>query len=108
MDPRTDRQIERLISLVERLLDRGYLDEHDRLKIEAINARNDINRILERAETLEEASENTGSIYVNELKEKLKAREEGGDKWLRYVVATFVSLLITVGAALLGYVAAHH
>jgi len=108
VDPRPDRQIERLISLVERLLDRGYLDEHDRLKIEAINARNDINRILERAEKLEEASENTGSIYVNELKEKLKAREEGGDKWLRYVVATFVSLLITVGAALLGYVAAHH
>jgi signal transduction histidine kinase len=108
VDPRTDRQIERLISLVERLLDRGYLDEHDRLKIEAINARNDINRMVERAEKLEEASENTGSIYLTELRDKLKAREEGGDKWLRYIVATFVSLLITVVAALLGYMAAHH
>ncbi len=108
MDPRTDRQIERLISLVERLLDRGYLDEHDRLKIEAINARNDINRILERAEKLEEASENTGSIYLADLKEKLKTKEEGGDKWVRYVVATFVTLLFMAGSGLLGYVAAHH
>ncbi len=108
MDPRAERQIERLCSLLERLLDRAFLEEHDKIKTEITLLRVDVNRILERAEKIEEASENTGSIYLADLKEKLKEKEKSGETWLRYVVATFVSLLITVGAALLGYVAAHH
>lgn len=108
MDPRTERQIDRLCSLLERLLDRAFLEEHDKLKTETVLLRVDVNRIIERAEKLEEASENTGSIYLADLKEKLKTKEEGGDKWVRYVVATFVTLLFMAGSGLLGYVAAHH
>lgn len=108
MDPRNERQVERLCGLLDRLLERDFLKEHDQIKNEIILLRNDVNRIIERAVKLEEQSENTGSIYLSDLREKLKAREEGGDKWIRYVVATFVTLLFMGISVLLGYVAPHH
>lgn len=103
MDPRAERQIERLCSLLERLLDRAFLEEHDKLKTETVLLRVDVNRIIERAEKLEEASENTGSIYLADMKEKLKDREKSGETWVRYVVATVVTLAFMAGSAVLGW-----
>jgi hypothetical protein len=107
MTPRGEQALERLALALERQIDQRLDVDVDRLKIEAVQLRADLNHVVEVVERLEDATENTKDVYVDDLKKKLKERDESGDKWVRYVVATFVSLIFMSGSAFLGWLLAH-
>jgi len=105
MSPQAERSLERLVALLERLLDRRFLEEHEQIKLELVQLRGDVNHQIEFTEKLEDANESTKDIYVDDLKKKLKDREDSGDKWVRYVVASFVALLFMGISTFLGWLA---
>lgn len=105
MTPETERAVARLIGVLERLLDRRLLEEHDQMKIEMIHLRKDVTRTDERVDALEDATEKTGEIYTEDLKKKIKDHEQSDSHWVRYAVAVAVALFMTIGAGVIGYLA---
>lgn len=103
--PDREQQLERLISLLGRLLDRGLLEEHEQTVTDARQLRNDFGHADERLKKLEAISEESANNYLEDLKKKLKSHEESDNYWVRYVVAAFVSVLFMAISAGLGYIA---
>jgi hypothetical protein len=57
-----------------------------------------------RVELLEDTTENTDSIYLDDLKHKLHTYETSQAHWIRYVVAAIVALVLMGISTYLGYV----
>lgn len=56
-----------------------------------------------RLDKLEHANEDTGSIYVDDLKSKVKGYESSQTHWVRYAIACLVALAMMGITAYLGY-----
>jgi len=62
----------------------------------------------ERVKKAEHDIEDTGSIYVDEMKKKLTTAEGSSTHWGRYVIATVVQLAIMIFVAYLGWALKGH
>lgn len=79
---------------------RGQVDEHTGKLLRHDAGFDAIDRRMQRVEG---ETEHTGSIYVADLKEKLRKHEASEAHWVRYVIAAAVALLFIFVSAGLGY-----
>lgn len=73
------------------------------LEIATVRLAKDVEAHDRRLEDVEKDGEETGDIYLDDLKKKVESYEGEKSHWVHYAVAGFVTLLLNVGSAWLGY-----
>lgn len=93
--------------LEERLLKQleGRLDEITELRGMYLRLDAHVGQHDKRIDDLENEVENTGEVYVDDLKSKLKTYEGSQSHWIRYVVGVGVTIVLLIVSAAIGYFA---